>query len=609
VPESEPIESYALLGDMQTAALVSATGSIDWLCVPRFDSSACFAALLGDKENGHWRIAPAGATKCSRRSYDGDTLVLHTEWETSEGAVRVIDFMPLRGEAPDVVRIVEGLSGRVEMSCELRIRFDFGALVPWVRRIDGGFSATGGPDSVYVRTPVNLEGRDFAHVATFAVSKGDRVPFVLTWQAGHLPPPDEVDAEAALAEALDYWRDWAAPCTYDGEWRDAVVRSLITLKALTYSPTGGVVAAATTSLPEALGGDRNWDYRYCWLRDASMTLQGFVYAGYRDEARAWREWLLRAIGGDPRLLRIMYGLGGERRLAEQELDHLAGYADSTPVRIGNAASDQRQLDVYGEILDTLHLDRCSGLSPEDDAWSMQLGMLDFLESIWSEPDRGLWEMRGDPQHYVHSKVMAWAGFDRAVRGVEAFGFDGPVDRWRAIRDEIHADICKNGYDEKHNTFTQSYGSKALDAAALLIPQVGFLPGDDPRIVGTIDAVQNELLDDGFLRRYDNSDTKDGFDSEEGCFVVCTIWLADSLHLSGREDEAREVFERVLDIRNDVGLLAEEYDPRQRRQLGNVPQAYSHVGLVNTARALSRHGSATGRVHRHEPRAADGSGPR
>ena len=606
---SEPIESYALLGDMQTAALVSATGSIDWLCVPRFDSSACFAALLGDQENGHWRLAPTGAERCNRRSYDGDTLVLHTEWETSEGAVRVIDFMPLRGQAPDVVRIVEGISGRVEMSCEIRVRFDYGALVPWVRRVDGGFSATGGPDAVYVRSPVDLEGRDFAHVATFTVSEGDRVPFVLTWHPSHLQPPEPVDPERALAEALDYWRGWAAPCSYDGEWRDAVVRSLITLKALTYSPTGGVVAAATTSLPEAIGGDRNWDYRYCWLRDASMTLQGMVYTGYRDEARAWREWLLRAVGGDPSLLRIMYGLGGERRLAEQELDHLAGYAGSTPVRIGNAASDQRQLDVYGEILDALHLDRCSGLSPEDDAWSMQLGMLDFLESIWDEPDSGLWEMRGDPQHHVHSKVMAWAGFDRAVRAVERFGLDGPVDRWRALRDEIHADVCTNGYDEKRNTFTQSYGSKALDAAALLIPQAGFLPGDDPRIVGTVDAVARDLLDDGFLRRYDNAAANDGFDSEEGCFVVCTIWLADSLHLIGREDDAREVFERVLGIRNDVGLLAEEYDPRKRRQLGNVPQAYSHVGLVNTARALSRHGTAAGRVHRHEPRAADGDGPR
>ena len=606
MPEDEPIESYALLGDMQTAALVSRTGSIDWLCVPRFDSSACLAALLGDEGNGHWRIAPVGAERCTRRSYDGDSLILHTEWETASGVVRVIDFMPLRGEAPDVVRIVEGLSGRVEMSCELRLRFDYGVLVPWVRGIDGGFSATGGPDSVYVRSAVRLEGRDFAHVATFTVSEGDRVPFVLTWHPSHLPPPKQVDPEKALKETLKHWRKWSEQCSYDGEWRDAVVRSLITLKALTYEPTGGVVAAATTSLPEALGGDRNWDYRYCWLRDAAMTLQGMVYTGYVDEARAWREWLLRAIGGDPSRLRIMYGLGGERRLAEQDVDSLSGYAGSTPVRVGNAASDQRQLDVYGEILDALHLDRCSGLSPEDDVWSMQRGLLDYLESIWAEPDRGLWEMRGDPRQYVHSKVMAWVGFDRAVRAVEKFGLDGPVDRWRALRDEVHAEVCTQGYDEKRNTFTQSYGSKALDAAALLIPQVGFLPPDDPRVIGTIDAVQRELTDDGFVRRYDNKHAKDGFTSDEGCFVVSTIWLADDLHLIGREDQAREVFERVLDIRNDVGLLAEEYDPKERRQLGNVPQAYSHVGLVNTARALSREGASAGRVHRHEPRAAQGT---
>jgi GH15 family glucan-1,4-alpha-glucosidase len=610
VPENEPIESYALLGDMQTAALVSATGSVDWLCLPRFDSSACFAALLGNEDNGQWRIAPSGVSgRCTRRSYDGDSLVLITEWETAEGAVRVIDFMPPRDEAPDVVRIVEGLAGRVEMSCELRIRFDYGTLLPWVRHDEHGITATGGPDSVHLVTPVELEARDYSHVAAFTVGKGDRVPFVLTWHASHLDRPKPVDPEKALSETHDYWRNWVKPCSYDGEWRDAVIRSLITLKALTYSPTGGIVAAATTSLPEALGGERNWDYRYCWLRDASMTLQTLVYTGYLDEARAWREWLLRCIGGDPKLLRIMYGLSGERRIGEQEIGSLAGYAGSRPVRIGNAASEQRQLDVYGEVLDSLHLDRCSGLSPEDDAWSMQLGLLEFLESAWAEPDRGLWEMRGDDQHYVHSKVMAWVGFDRAVRAVERFGLDGPVDRWRALRDEVHAEVCDKGYDAKRRTFTQSYGSKALDAATLLIPQVGFLPGDDPRVVGTVDAVQKELMDGGFLRRYDNKHTRDGFDSEEGCFLACTIWLADDLHLIGREDEGRQLFEQVLDIRNDVGLLAEEFDPKRRRQLGNVPQAYSHMALVNTARALSREGKASGRVQRHEPRAANGGGPR
>jgi GH15 family glucan-1,4-alpha-glucosidase len=605
VAEQELIESYALLSDMQTAALVSRTGSVDWLCMPRFDSSACLAALLGDQDNGHWRVAPTGAERCTRRAYDGDTLVLHTEWETEHGAVRVIDFMPPRGVAPDIVRIVEGVSGRVEMSCELRIRFDYGQLLPWVRGTDNGIIAAGGPDSVHVRTPVPLEGRDFAHIATFSVGRGDRVPFVLTWQPSHLDPPDPVDPERALQDSLEYWKEWSSQCLYDGEWRDAVMRSLITLKALTYAPTGGLVAAATTSLPEALGGDRNWDYRFCWLRDASMTLQGLVYTGYHEEARAFREWLLRAIGGDAKLLRIMYGLGGERRLAEQEVDGLSGYAGSRPVRIGNAASDQRQLDVYGEILDTLHLDRCSGLSPEDDAWSMQRNVLDYLESIWAEPDSGLWEVRGEAKHFVHSKVMAWVGFDRAVRAVETFGLDGPVDHWRKLRDRIHAEICDQGFDDKRRTFTQSYGSKALDAATLLIPQVGFLPVDDPRVVGTVDAVQADLMQDGFLRRYDNDATGDGFDSEEASFIICTIWLADSLHLIGREDDAREVFERVLEIRNDVGLLAEEYHPKLGRQLGNVPQAYSHVGLVNTARALSTHGKSAGRVHRHEPRAADG----
>jgi len=600
---TQPIESYGLLGDMQTVALVSRTGSIDWLCFPRFDSGACFGALLGNTDNGNWRIAPTGAGECTRRTYRPDTLILETEWETSEGAVRVIDFMPPRGAAPDVVRIVEGLSGNVAMTAELRLRFDYGSVVPWVRRTEDALYAVAGPDSVLLRTPVEMTPQDMSHVANFTVRAGERVPFVLTWQASHLPRPKAVDAEQALRGTEDYWTEWMQDCCYDGEWADAVHRSLITLKALTYQPTGGIVAAATTSLPEALGGERNWDYRFCWLRDASMTLQAMVYTGFTEEAQAWREWLLRAIAGDAKDLRIMYGLRGERRLPEAELPWLSGYADSRPVRIGNAASTQFQLDVYGEVLDALHLDRCSGLGPSADIWAVQRTLLDELEGRWDEPDQSLWEMRGDPRHFVHSKVMAWVGFDRAVRGAERFGLDGPVDRWRALRDQVHAEVCEKGYDADRGTFTQSYGSRALDAATLLIPQVGFLPGDDPRVVGTVDAIRNDLVQDGFVRRYDNDDgAHDGFDSEEGSFLVCTIWLADSLHLTGRTDEAREVFERVLDVRNDLGLLAEEYDPRTGRQLGNVPQAYSHVGIANTARALSRHGRNVGRVNRHEPSA-------
>src|SRR4051812_36542460 len=469
----QPIESYALLGDMQTAALVSRTGSVDWLCFPRFDSGACFAALLGTEDNGHWRIAPDGAETCNRRQYRGDSLVLETEWETSSGKVRVIDFMPPRGEAPDIIRIVEGVSGHVRMTSEVRLRFDYGSVVPWVRRHDAGIYAIAGPDAGQLTTPVELEGREWAHFGHFGVDAGDRVPFVLTWHPSNQPPPRSVNAEHALTDTVDYWSDWVEQCCYDGEWHEAVVRSLITLKALTYSPTGGIVAAATTSLPEALGGERNWDYRYCWLRDAGLTLQTLLYSGFRDEAREWREWLLRAIAGDPSQLHILYGLGGERRVLEQELDWLRGYADSRPVRIGNAASDQFQLDVYGEVLDALHLDRCAEL-PGDDVWPLQRGLLRVLEERWNEPDQGLWEIRGDPQHFVHSKAMAWVGFDRAVRAVERFGVDGPVARWRAVRDEIHTQILANGFDEKKNSFVQAYGSTALDAATLLLPSVGFI---------------------------------------------------------------------------------------------------------------------------------------
>jgi GH15 family glucan-1,4-alpha-glucosidase len=597
----EPIESYALLGDMQTAALVSKRGGVDWLALPRFDSGACFAALLGDDSNGTWQMSPAGAPECTRRRYRGETMILETEWETADGAVRIIDFMPPRGEAPDVVRIVEGISGRVAMQTTLRVRFDYGSILPWARRVDGVLRMTAGPDSLCLSSPIRLKPKDMAHHAEFTVAAGDRVPFVLTWQASHLRPPKPVDAEQALRDTETAWTQWVAHCHYDGEWRDAVIRSLATLKALTYAPTGGIVAAATTSLPEAIGGERNWDYRFCWLRDATMTLQALLYAGCTEEAKAWREWLLRAVAGDPSKMQIMYGIAGERRLTEFTLPWLSGYEGSTPVRVGNEASGQFQLDVYGELLDALHLDRSSGLSAHDTAWALQRSVLDQLESQWQVPDQSLWEMRGDPRHFVHSKVMAWVGFDRAVLAVEKFGLDGDVEKWRGLRDEIHEQVCEQGFNAERNTFTQSYGSSTLDASLLLIPQVGFLPPTDPRVVGTVEAVVRELTHDGFVLRYDTGASSDGLRGTEGAFLACTLWLADDLHLIGRDRDARETFERVLELRNDVGLLSEEWDPIGKRQLGNTPQAFSHVPLVNTARALSTTGAKVGRVHRREPR--------
>ncbi len=597
----EPIESYALLGDLHTAALVSRRGAIDWLAFPHFDSGACFAALLGDAENGSWQLSPAGAPECTRRRYRGDSLILETEWETKSGAVRIIDFMPPRGEAPDVVRIVEGVSGRVDMETTLRVRFDYGSIMPWARRMDGHLRMIAGPDSVCLRTAIQLHAKDMAHHAQFSVNAGDRIPFVLTWQQSHLPPPRAVDAEEALRDTETAWTQWVAHCHYDGEWREAVIRSLATLKALTYAPTGGIVAAATTSLPEAIGGERNWDYRYCWLRDATMTLQALIYAGCTDEAKAWREWLLRAVAGDPRKMQIMYGISGERRLTEFTLPWLSGYEGSLPVRVGNEASGQFQLDVYGELLDALHLDRTSGLSAHDNSWALQRVVLDQLESQWAQPDQSLWEMRGDPRHFVHSKVMAWVGFDRAVLAVEQFGLSGPVDEWRGARDRIHEEVCREGYNADRGTFTQSYGSTTLDASTLLIPQVGFLPPDDPRVIGTVDTIARELTHDGFVLRYDTTAAGDGLRGTEGAFLACTLWLADDLHLIGREREARETFERVLDLRNDVGLLSEEWDPVGKRQVGNTPQAFSHVPLVNTARALSTTGAKVGRVSRRKPR--------
>jgi GH15 family glucan-1,4-alpha-glucosidase len=583
-----PIEDYALIGDTHTAGLVSREGSIDWLCLPRFDSPACFAALLGDERHGRWLLAPRGPVREVRRQYRGDSLVLETEFDTADGVVRVIDCMSPRQHDPDVARIVEGVRGRVPMRMELVIRFDYGSIVPWVRREGGALHAIGGPDSVWLRTPVEVRGENLTTVADFEVDEGQRVPFMLTWHASHMRAPRLLDPIQSTDDAAAWWNQWSRRLEYDGEWKDAVIRSLLTLKALTFAPTGGIVAAPTTSLPERLGGVRNWDYRYCWLRDATFTLYALMLAGLVGEARAWREWLLRAVAGQPKQMQILYGVAGERRIAEQELGWLPGYQGASPVRIGNAAVEQFQLDVYGEVMDTLHLGRQAGLAADDAAWSLQLALLDFLESNWEQPDEGLWEIRGPRRHFTHSKVMAWVAMDRAVKSVELHGLDGPVDRWRSLRRQIHDEVCREGYDADLGAFVQFYGSERLDASLLMIPLVGFLPATDPRMKGTVAAIQRDLMVDGLVLRYhpEGAEEVDGLPQGEGAFVACTFWLADNLCLMGRRDEARPVFERLLELRNDVGLLAEEYDPRSRRQLGNFPQAFSHVALVNTARNLS-----------------------
>ncbi|MFF5337513.1 glycoside hydrolase family 15 protein [Streptomyces sp. NPDC013181] len=593
------IEDYALIGDLQTAALIGKNGSVDWLCLPRFDSGACFAALLGDEENGHWRIAPKGADVCTRRAYAGESLVLETYWETRTGTVKVIDFMPQRDREPDVMRIVEGVSGTVDMSSVIRLRFDFGSIVPWMRRTDGHRVAVAGPDSAWLRSepPVKTWGQQFSTCSSFSVSAGEKVAFVLTWHPSHSPRPPRVDPYEALENTLADWARWSSRCAYDGPYRDAVVRSLITLKALTFGPTGGIVAAPTTSLPEEIGGVRNWDYRFCWLRDSTLTLGALVSAGYLEEAAAWRDWLLRAVAGDPADLQIMYGLAGERRLPESELPWLRGYENSAPVRIGNAAVRQRQLDVYGEVIDSLRLARDAGLDDKPHAWSLQLSLLGFLESTWREPDEGLWEIRGQRRHFVHSKVMAWVAADRAVRTLEEDPtLAGDADRWRAMRDAVHREVCEKGYDPVRNTFTQSYGSRELDAATLLIVRTGFLPPDDPRVIGTVDAVREELDSGGLVRRY-STDGRcvDGLPGGEGAFLACSFWLADALRLTGRTEEATELFERLLALRNDVGLLAEEYDTVAGRQLGNFPQAFSHIGLVGTAVGLAEDRAAEARA--------------
>jgi GH15 family glucan-1,4-alpha-glucosidase len=582
------IEDYALISDRLSAGLIGRDGSLDWLCFPRFDSEAVFAALLGTKENGHWRLAPRGGpATCTSRRYRGDTMILETEWDAPGGTVRVIDFMPERDEAPDVVRIVEGVEGRVDMRSVLRFRFGYGDVVPWVRSLDGMLVAVAGPDAVWLASDVAHHGRDFASYGDFTVGAGQRETFTLTWNPSYQHRPYPVDPMTALVATERFWQTWSDACTYDGPYRDAVLRSLLTLKALTYAPTGGIVAAATTSLPEEIGGSRNWDYRYCWLRDATFTLQALVKTGYTEEAMAWREWLLRAIAGSPERLQILYGVAGERQAIERELSWLSGYEGSTPVRVGNGAVDQRQLDVYGEVMDTLWLSRSYGLDPDEDAWRIQRGLMTWLESGWKEPDEGLWEVRGGRKHFTHSKVLAWVAADRAVRTVEQTELTGPVDRYRALRDEIHADVSAKGYDTDRQTFTQSYGSTALDAALLLIPQVGFLPPEDERVRGTLRAVQRELAVDGMVRRYNTDDTEDGVPGDEGAFLACSFWLADALVLDGQVAAGRAHFERLLALRNDVGLLAEEYDVDAGRQLGNVPQAYSHLALVNSALNLAQ----------------------
>ncbi len=579
------IEDYAVIGDLHTAALVGRDGSIDWLCLPHFDSPACFAALLDSPDAGRWRLAPAGAAQCTSRRYRPDTLVLETEWRTPEGAVRVLDLMPPRGEAADVVRIVEGLSGAVPMVGELRLRFDYGQVVPWVRRDERGVTAVAGPDAAYLDTPAPVRGQNLATFSEFTVRPGERVPFVLTWAPSWHRRPGRVDAEHALVQTDGFWREWSDRSRITGPYRDPVQRSLITLKALSFAPTGGIVAAATTSLPEQIGGPRNWDYRYCWLRDATLTLQSLLAAGYTGEATAWRDWLLRAVAGDPAKLQIMYGLDGARRLPEQELPWLAGYEGSAPVRVGNAAADQLQLDVWGEVLDGLSLTRKARMHDVDDSWDVQVALMEHLEGAWQEPDNGLWEMRGPRRHFTHSKVMAWVAADRMVDGVRNSGLPGPLERWTALRETIHADVLARGYDTEQSSFVQAYGGTNLDASLLLIGRVGFLPPDDPRVVGTVRAIEQRLTQDGLVLRYRTDGGDDGLPPGEGVFLACSFWMVDALHGAGRRGDAVALFERLLSLRNDVGLLSEEWDTAAQRQLGNTPQAFSHFPLIMSALQL------------------------
>ena len=582
------IEDYAVIGDCESAALIGRDGSIDWLCWPRFDSGACFAALLGGPEHGRWRIAPVDETIRVERQYRGDSMILETTFTTASGVVTVIDFMPPVGTQSDLVRMVVGKEGRVTMHVELLLRFAYGALVPWVTRLDDhSLCAIAGPDMVVLHMDVPLHGEGLSSVGNVTVSAGDTTSFVLTWRASHETPPTPVDARTALTETEAFWNDWSSRCTYDGEFRGPVLRSLLTLKALTFRPTGGIVAAPTTSLPEEIGGSRNWDYRVCWLRDATLTLIALMDAGYYDEARAWRDWLLRAAAGSPDQVQIMYGLGGERRLLEWDVPWLPGYEGSRPVRIGNAAYAQLQIDVFGEVMDALHQARVGGLSESTDAWALERALAAHLEQIWTLPDNGIWEVRGGRQHFTHSKVMTWVAFDRAIRSAEALGLPGPIEHWRALRQKIHDEICARAFDSEIGSFVQAYGSTQVDASLLLLPLVGFLPATDERILGTVRAIEARLLVDGFVYRYDSLLTDDGLPPGEGAFLACSFWLADNYLLQGRQRDARELFAKLLSIRNDVGLLAEEYHPGLRRQVGNFPQGFSHVALVSTALNIRR----------------------
>jgi GH15 family glucan-1,4-alpha-glucosidase len=598
------IEDYAAIGNCETLALVGRDGSIDWLGFPRFDSAACFAALLGDSDHGRWLIAPAAdCTKISRR-YRGDTLILETTFETEAGSACVIDFLSRRDGVSDLVRIVRGISGTVPMHAELIVRFEYGSIVPWVsRQEDGRLELTAGPERLILETRIPLRGANFKSIGEFDVAAGEEVAFTLSWSHSYRPLTPPFRANDALAEAELFWSNWAAPIKRAGEWSEPVLRSLLTLKALSHRETGGIVAAGTTSLPEKIGGARNWDYRFCWLRDATFTLYALLEAGFLEEAKAWRQWLLRAVAGSPAELQIMYGVAGERRLVEYEVPWLPGYQKSGPVRIGNAAAGQVQLDVYGEVLDTLYVARRAGLAANDASWGLECALIEHLETIWDQPDDGIWEVRGGRKHFTHSKVMAWVAFDRAVRSSEEFGLEAPLDHWRAIRDRIHRHVCDNGFDGKQNSFVQSFGSTALDASLLLIPIVGFLPATDARIRGTLSAIEQNLVRDGFVLRYHTTTGTDGLPPGEGTFLACSFWLVDNYVLQGRIDEARVLFVKLLSLRNDVGLLAEEYDPISKRQLGNFPQAFSHLGLINTARNLL---GAGGSVHQRSS-GSSGSG--
>ncbi len=580
---SLPLEEYAMLGDTHSVALVSRDGSIDWLGFPRFDSPTFFTKLLGDDENGHWALAPTAEHVRTMRRYRPGTLVLETEHHTPDGSVRVIDALPV-GDERRIVRLVEGLTGRVPMRSVLRVRFDYGSVIPWVRRTDGEMAFIAGAEALRLRTPVETAGEDFATVSEFAIDEGDLVPFELTWHESHLPVPKPIKVRHAIDATEKWWTDWSTTCRSGGDWDEEIRDSLVVLKGLSYEPTGGIVAAPTTSLPEDIGGARNWDYRYSWIRDATFTLIALLDAGYEKEAQSWRDWLLRALAGRPDQMQILYSVAGERWLKETDVEWLDGYEGSRPVRVGNAASEQFQLDVYGEAMDALHHARLHGLPFNPEAWELQKVLLDFLESKWKDPDEGIWEVRGPRRHFTHSKVMAWVGMDRAVRTVEAGTAEGPIDRWKGVREEIHADVLHNGVDDR-GVFVQSYGSRALDASLLMVPLVGFLPPHDHRVKATVEAIEAELMHDGFVRRYVPDDEVDGIGTHEGAFLMCSFWLVDNYTLLGRTKEARELFFRLLSLRNDVGLLAEEYDPAAKRFVGNFPQAISHVALAISATTL------------------------